>query len=51
MKIEQHVCYAIDDYQAGKLDSALMHACMAIDGTAKNLFSSGGNTIGLSSQW
>jgi hypothetical protein len=37
MKVTQHVLYAIDDAEAGKFDSALMHACFSIDATAKRL--------------
>ena len=40
MNIDQHVLYAIDDYFAGKRDSALMHASFAIDATARKLFGS-----------
>lgn len=29
---------AIDDWEAGELDSAMLHACNAIDGTAKKLY-------------
>ncbi len=38
MKLRDHVLYAIDDAQARKPDAALLHACIAIDGTAKRLF-------------
>jgi hypothetical protein len=38
MKLKQHVLYAIDDSQAGKFEAALMHACFAIDGTARKIF-------------
>lgn len=39
MKLEKHILYAFDDYFAQKQDSALMHACMAIDATAKKFYS------------
>lgn len=42
MKLERHVLSAIDDFENGKLDAALMHACFAIDGTAKKLFKTQG---------
>lgn len=35
MRVTQHVIYAIDDIEAGKFDSAMLHACFAIDATAK----------------
>lgn len=38
MTIEDHVKFAIDDYQSQKFESALMHACFAIEGTARNLY-------------
>lgn len=40
MRLSQQVLCAIDDAGAGKLDSALMHACIAIDATSKRLFPS-----------
>jgi hypothetical protein len=39
MELEKHVLSAIDDYNLGKPDSALMHACTAIEGTARHLYS------------
>lgn len=39
MEVEQHVQYAIDDFEAKKLESALMHACIAIEGTARKISS------------
>src|SRR5437868_443375 len=42
MKLSSYVTYAIDDAEGGKLDSALMHACIAIDGTAKKRYPSKG---------
>lgn len=42
MKLERHVTSAIDDFGANKPDAALMHACFAIDGTAKKIFKKGG---------
>jgi hypothetical protein len=38
MRISQHVTHAIDDAQAWKPDSALMHACIAVDATAKRMY-------------
>jgi hypothetical protein len=40
MKLSQQVLYAIDDAGAGKFDAALLHACIAIDTTAKRLYPS-----------
>jgi hypothetical protein len=37
MKLAQHVICAIDDATQGKFDSALLHACIAIDATSKQL--------------
>lgn len=38
MKISEHVIYAIDDAKADKFDAAMLHACIAIDGTARRLY-------------
>lgn len=38
MRLSKRVLYAIDDAEAGKMDSALMHACIAVDATAKRLY-------------
>jgi hypothetical protein len=38
LKLSQQVIYAIDDAGAGKLDAALLHACIAIDTTSKRCF-------------
>ena len=38
MKLSQQVIYAIDDAGVGKLDSALLHACIAIDATSKRCY-------------
>ena len=38
MKLSDHVACAIEDRRAGKFESALMHACVAVDGTAKRLY-------------
>lgn len=40
MNLADHVICAIDDFEDGKLESALMHACVAVDATAKKLYSS-----------
>ena len=37
--IESHVTSAIDDFNGGKVDNALMHACIAVDGSAQKFFS------------
>jgi hypothetical protein len=36
--VSRHVLCAIDDAELGQWDLALMHACIAIDGTARKLF-------------
>ena len=38
MKLEKHVLKTIKDYNDGDIDSALMNACFAIEGTARNLY-------------
>ncbi|MDR3448713.1 MAG: hypothetical protein P4M15_03010 [Alphaproteobacteria bacterium] len=38
MKLSQQVTYAIDDASVGKLDAALLHACITIDNTSKRCF-------------
>ncbi|MBI5276579.1 MAG: hypothetical protein HY854_08960 [Burkholderiales bacterium] len=38
MRIAEHVGYAIDHMEQGKFDPALLHACIAIDATAKRLY-------------
>jgi hypothetical protein len=38
MKVSEHVIYAIDDIVVGKFNPALLHACIAIDATAKRLY-------------
>ena len=40
MRLAQYVQNAIDDYEAGKVESALLHACIAIDRTGKLLYPS-----------
>jgi hypothetical protein len=40
LRISQHVTCAIDDGRAGKPDAALLHACVAVDATAKRLYPS-----------
>lgn len=38
MKLLEHVNCAFDDALSGKLESALLHACIGIDATAKSLY-------------
>jgi hypothetical protein len=38
MNVGNSVRKAIDDWQRGELESAMLHACNAVDGTAKKLF-------------
>lgn len=44
MRIANHVQYALDDFDLGRHDSALLHACMAIDGTARRMFPNDNNS-------
>jgi len=43
MNIANSVRKAIDDWEQGELDSAMLHACNAVDGTARKLFANLGN--------
>jgi hypothetical protein len=38
MNVGNSVRKAIEDWEAGELDAAMLHACNAIDGTAKKLY-------------
>jgi hypothetical protein len=38
VNVGESVRHAIDDWQAGKLEASMMHACNAVDGTAKKLY-------------
>jgi len=38
VKVGKSVQKAIDEWEAGDLDSAMLHACNAVDGTAKKLY-------------
>jgi hypothetical protein len=40
MNVGEHVVCAIDDFEDGKFNAALLHACIAIDGTANKIDSS-----------
>jgi hypothetical protein len=40
MKLSEQVLCAIDDAEAGKLNAALLHACISIDATSKRLYPS-----------
>lgn len=42
MKLETHVLRALESFERGEKDDALMHATFAIEGTAKKLFGKGG---------
>jgi hypothetical protein len=44
MNVGNSVRKAIDDWALGELESSILHACNAIDGTAKKLFPKLGNT-------
>lgn len=43
MKVGDSVQHAIDDWEAGKAESAMLHACNAIDGTAAKVYPELGN--------
>ncbi len=43
MNVANSVRKAIDDWGQGELDSAMLHACNAVDGTARKLYPSLGN--------
>ena len=43
MKVGNSVRRAIDDWEQGELESAMLHACNAVDGTAKKLYPSLGS--------
>lgn len=38
MNVGNSVRKAIDDWEQGELESAMLHACNAVDGTAKKLY-------------
>lgn len=38
MKINDSIRLTIDDFERGELESAMLHACNAVDGTAKKLY-------------
>ena len=38
MKIEKSVAKALTEMQAGDLESAMLHACNAVDGTARKAY-------------
>lgn len=43
MKVANSVRKAIDDWEQGELESAMLHACNAVDGTARKLYPTLGN--------
>ena len=43
MNVGNSVRKAIDDWELGELESAMLHACNAVDGTAKKLHPSLGS--------
>src|SRR5262245_11987017 len=45
MKVGQSVRHAIDDWEQKKLDAAMLHACNAVDGTARKLYRKLGNKV------
>lgn len=38
MRVSKHVLHSIDDHGAGNFDAAILHACIAVDATARRLF-------------
>lgn len=45
MNVANSVRKAIDDWQQSELDSAMLHACNAVDGTARKLYPNLGNKV------
>lgn len=43
MKVSDSVRKAIDDWEGAELESAMLHACNAVDGTARKLYPKFGN--------
>ena len=43
MNVGNSVRKAVDDWELGELDAAMLHACNSIDGTAKKLYRSLGS--------
>src|SRR4051812_45189064 len=43
MNVGNSVRKAMDDWEHGELESAMLHACNAIDGTAKKVYSNPGS--------
>jgi len=43
MKVGDSITHSIDDWSAGKTESAMLHACNAIDGTARKVHPTLGN--------
>ena len=43
MRVGESVRKAIDDWQHGEVESAMLHACNAVDGTAKKVYPGLGN--------
>ena len=46
MKIGKSIQKAIDEWESGDFESAMLHACNAVDGTARKLYPSFGNNAG-----
>jgi len=46
MKVGDSVRKAIDDWEQGELEAAMLHACNAVDGTAKKLYQALGSNAG-----
>ena len=43
MKVGDSVRLAIDDWERGEFEAAMLHACNAVDGTAKKVYSEAGS--------
>jgi hypothetical protein len=43
MKVGDSVRHALDEWERGNLEAAMLHACNAVDGTAKKVFPTLGN--------
>ena len=38
MKVSDQILHAIEDAESGRFDSAMLHACIAVDATSKRMF-------------
>lgn len=45
MKVGDSVAHAIEDWELGRFESAMLHACNAVDGTARKMFPELGSNL------